>query len=500
MPQTQSNLAQQLKALGLPFELPLEAPHYIDGAFVKSGPPFPIVYPATAEVIGQAYEGRAEEVDQAVRAAARAFRQWSRLAASERRRYLRAFAAKVREYKAVFEVVESLDVGRPIRENRQGYVERMAHNLEFFADFAVTHGSEAYPMENGYWNVVQRFPVGVGALITPWNMPSMLATWKIGPTLAFGNTAVLKPAELTPLGAWLLARCAHEAGLPPGVFNVVQGFGPNSAGEFLTRHPEVRLISFTGETTTGKIILKNAADSLKRVSAELGGKAANIVFKSADLERAVAVTLRASFFNQGEVCLAGSRLLVERPIYEAFLDKLVAAVEALRPGDPLDEATTLGALISEEHLQKVQGYLDWARQYAELPTGGGRPALKAPFDRGYFLEPTLITGVKPSDKVCQEEIFGPVVAVLPFESEEEAIAIANGVPYGLNAVVQSRDVGQVLRVASALEVGTVWVNDWFVRDLRVPFGGAKQSGLGREGGHYGYEFYYETKNVCIANV
>lgn len=231
-----------------------------------------MVYPATGEVIGTAPEGREKEVEQAVAAAKEAFKKWSKMPPSQRRPYLRRFAEKIREYKPVFEVLETLDVGRPIHENRLGYVDRMANNIEFFADFAVTHGSEAYPMENGYINYVLRFPVGVAALITPWNMPSMLATWKIGPTLAFGNTAVLKPAEFTPLGAWLLAKCAHEAGLPPGVFNVVHGFGPDSAGELLTKHPDVRLISFTGETTTGKIIMKNASDTLKRLSMELGGR------------------------------------------------------------------------------------------------------------------------------------------------------------------------------------------------------------------------------------
>ncbi|AFV77447.1 NAD-dependent aldehyde dehydrogenase (plasmid) [Thermus oshimai JL-2] len=498
-PKLYKETLERLKVLSFPFELPLEVTHYIGGEFVKGENPFPVIYPATGEVIGSAPEGRAKEVDLAVEAAHRAFQSWGKMPPSERRPYLRRFAEKIREYRPVFEVLESLDVGRPIRENRLGYVDRMANNIEFFADFAVTHGSEAYPMENGYVNYVLRFPVGVAALITPWNMPSMLATWKIGPTLAFGNTAVLKPAEFTPLGAWLLARCAHEAGLPPGVFNVVHGFGPDSAGELLTKHPLVRLISFTGETTTGRIILKNAADTLKRTSMELGGKAANLIFASADLDRAVEVTVRAAFFNQGEVCLAGSRLLVERPVYEPFVEKLVAAARALRIGDPLDPETQMGALIAEEHLEKVMGYVEHAKRVATVLTGGKRPDLPHPLDKGYFLEPTVVVDVAPSDKVCQEEIFGPMVAVLPFDTEEEAIALANNTPYGLNAIVQTRDVGQAVRVSAALEVGTVWVNDWFVRDLRVPFGGAKQSGIGREGGHYGYEFYYETKNVCIAN-
>ena len=498
-PKIYKETVERLEALGFPFRLPLEVTHYIGGEFVRGENFFPVVYPATGEVIGTAPEGREKEVEQAVAAAKEAFKKWSKMPPSQRRPYLRRFAEKIREYKPVFEVLETLDVGRPIHENRLGYVDRMANNIEFFADFAVTHGSEAYPMENGYINYVLRFPVGVAALITPWNMPSMLATWKIGPTLAFGNTAVLKPAEFTPLGAWLLAKCAHEAGLPPGVFNVVHGFGPDSAGELLTKHPDVRLISFTGETTTGKIIMKNASDTLKRLSMELGGKAPNLIFESADLDRAVEVTMRASFFNQGEVCLAGSRLLVQRSVYEPFLERLVKAARSLKVGDPLDPETRMGALIAEEHLNKVMSYVEIARETATILTGGRRPELPHPFDKGYFLEPTVVVDVKPSDKVCQEEIFGPMVVVMPFDTEEEAIELANNTPYGLNAIVQTRDVGQAVRVSEALEVGTVWVNDWFVRDLRVPFGGAKQSGIDREGGHYGYEFYYETKNVCIAN-
>ncbi len=490
---------RRLKDLGFTFSVPIEVTHYIGGEFVQGTDPFPVIYPATGEVIGMAPEGREKEVEMAVGAAKEAFRNWGRMTPSQRRSYLRRFGEKIREYKSVFEILESLDVGRPIYENRLGYVERMAHNIEFFADFVVTHGSEAYPMENGYINYVLRYPVGVAALITPWNMPSMLATWKIGPALAFGNTVVLKPAELTPLGAWLLARCAHEAGLPPGVFNVIHGFGPGSAGELLTRHPDVGLVSFTGETSTGKVIMRNASDTLKRLSMELGGKSPNLIFESADLDWAVEVTLRASFFNQGEVCLAGSRLLVQRSVYEAFLEKLVQAVKALKVGDPLDPETRLGALISEDHWRKVMSYVEIARDTATILTGGKRPELPHPFDKGYFLEPTVVVDVKPSDKVCQEEIFGPVVAVLPFDTEEEAIELANNTPYGLNAIIQTRDVGQAIRVSEALEVGTVWVNDWFVRDLRAPFGGAKQSGIGREGGHYGYDFYYETKNVCIAN-
>jgi aminomuconate-semialdehyde/2-hydroxymuconate-6-semialdehyde dehydrogenase len=475
--------------------------HYIGGEFVQGKNRFEVYYPATNEVIGTAPEATAEEVDAAVQAAHRAFRTWSRLPAVERRRYLRAFANAIRESAEELARIETWDVGRPIRENDPAvYIARVANNIEFFADFAVTHGTEAFLMDTGYVNYVQRMPVGVAALITPWNVPLLLETWKIGPALAFGNTVVLKPAEWTPIGAWKLAQLAHQTGLPPGVLNVVHGFGPNSAGEFLTKHPLVRLISFTGETTTGRIIMQNAAPTLKRLSFELGGKGPNIIFADVDLDRAVEVSVRAGFFNQGEFCLAGPRVLVQRPIYEAFLDRFVAACERLRPGDPMDPQTTLGALIMPEHLQRVLGYVEEAKaQGAQILLGGDRPSLPAPFDRGNFLNPTVITGVRPSDRICQEEVFGPVVTVLPFETEEEAIEIANGVNYGLSAVVQTKDVGRALRVSNALEVGTVWVNDFFVRDLRVPFGGMKDSGIGREGAQYSLEFYTEAKTVCLSN-
>ncbi len=474
--------------------------HYIDGAFVEGRNRFPIIYPATNAEIGSAPEGKWDEINAAVDAARRAFPGWSTTPASERRTLLRAFAAAMREHTAEFEELESWDVGRPMRENRAGYIARAAANIDFFADFVVTHGSEAYPMDNGYINYALYQPVGVAALITPWNMPLMLSTWKLGPALAFGNTVVLKPAELTPLGCWKLAQMAHDVGLPPGVFNLVHGFGPESAGAYLTQHPDVHMITFTGESTTGKTIMGVAARTLKRLSFELGGKGANIIFADADLDRAVQVTMRASFFNQGELCLAGSRLLVQRPIFDEFVERMVTATRQLRVGDPFDLETTQGALISREHLERVQGYLAIARDSgAEFATGGDQPDLPAPFDRGNFLTPTIIVGARPEDRVCQEEIFGPVITVLPFDSEEESLAIANGVDFGLSAVIQTRDVGRSLRMAQAVQAGNVWVNDFFVRDLRVPFGGVKQSGIGREGGHYSREFFTEIKNVCLSN-
>jgi len=422
------------------------------------------------------------------------------MSSAERRVLLKRFAQLIRDHEDELAAIETWDVGRPIAENKAGYIARIAANIEFFADFAVTHGSEAYPMDNGYINYVLRQPVGVAALITPWNIPMLQATWKMGPALAFGNTVVLKPAELTPIGTWRLAQLAHAAGIPPGVINVIHGFGPDSAGALLTKHPDVKLISFTGETTTGTIIMAAVAPTLKRVSFELGGKGANIIFADVDLERAVSISLRSSFFNQGEFCLAGPRILVQRPVYEAFLSHFRQAAAQLKIGNPFDPDVRVGALISREHFTRVSNYIDLAgTDGASIILGGTPPVLPEPFAQGNFLQPTIIIDVKPHDRVCQEEIFGPVVTVAPFDDEEEAVAIANGVSYGLSAVVQTRDVGRAVRLGSALEAGTIWVNDFFVRDLRVPFGGMKQSGIGREGGHYSLEFYTEVKTICLSN-
>lgn len=477
-----------------------EVKHYINGEFVTSKDTFQKLYPATNQPVATVYEGKQAEVDAAVEAAATAFKKWGKMTPSERRPYLKRFAEGIRQHANELAPIETYDVGRPIRENNEGYLHRIANNIDFFADFAAIQGSEAYPMDNGYINYVLRQPVGVAVLITPWNIPLLLETWKLGPCLAFGNTAVLKPAETTPIGAWKLAEIAHEAGLPAGVFNVVQGFGPDSAGEYLTRHPDVKLISFTGETTTGQAILRAAADNMARVSFELGGKGPNIIFADVDMERALAVSKKAAFVNQGEVCLSGSRILVQRGIYnefvERFADKLVSETLV---GNPLDPATTMGALNSREHLQRVLGYLEAGRREGRILVGGTQPDMPSPFSDGNWLNPTIIVDAQAECRVNQEEIFGPVVSILPFDEEAEAIEIANGVKYGLSAVVQTRDTGRAVRVSSAIDTGTVWVNDWFIRDLRVPFGGMKASGVGREGGLYSMEFYTEMKTVCLAN-
>lgn len=477
----------------------LEIQHFIDGRLVDGGARFPLIYPATGETIGSVPEGGEAEVDAAVQAAQRAFPGWAGLPPSQRRATLHRFADAIQEHGEELGRLETLDVGRPIRENGPHYIQRIAANIRFFADFAVQVGSEAFPMENGYVNYVLRRPVGVAALITPWNIPTMLETWKLGPALAFGNTVVLKPAEWTPVGAWKLAQLASQAGLPPGVFNVVHGFGPNSAGEYLTRHPGVRLISFTGEIATGKAIMAAGAPTLKRVSFELGGNGANIVFADAGWERALAVSLRAAFFNQGELCLAGARIFVEEPVYQRFVEDFAARAAALKVGDPMDPDTEMGALITREHMERVLDYVESARRDgARIVTGGEPLSLPGPLAGGNFMQPTVIVDCALDSRVFCEEVFGPVITVTPFRSEDEVIAWANGTEYGLSAVLQTTNLSRAHRLAARLEVGTVWVNDFFVRDLRAPFGGMKQSGIGREGGHYSLEFFTEATNVCIA--
>jgi aminomuconate-semialdehyde/2-hydroxymuconate-6-semialdehyde dehydrogenase len=477
----------------------LEVDLFVDGAWeeASSGRTFESVNPATGKKLASIQEAGPDDVDRAVAAARRAFDHgpWPGMAVAERSRILNRVGEIILERKDELARLETLDTGKPIRESLQVDIPRSAYNFQFFADFIKNTASESYPLDDRALSYVTRQPVGVAALITPWNLPLYLTTWKVAPCLAAGNTCVVKPAELTPLTAAKLAEIGQAAGLPAGVLNVVQGFGPAAAGEALTRHPGVNLISFTGETTTGKAIMAAAAPTLKRLSFELGGKGAAIVFGDSDLDDALPIVRRAAFQNQGEVCLAGSRLLVEQSAYPVVLERLVTAAQNIKLGDPLDPSTEMGALISGEHWQKVKSYVEMARsEGAQVLCGGDRPKH---LPEGNFFLPTVIAGVSPESRVCQEEIFGPVVTVVPFRDEEEAVAIANGTPYGLSAVVCTCDLKRAHRVAGRLQCGTVWINCWLLRDLRAPFGGFKSSGIGREGGHYSMEFFTEAKTVCV---
>jgi aminomuconate-semialdehyde/2-hydroxymuconate-6-semialdehyde dehydrogenase len=474
--------------------------NFIDGEFRPpcSGRYLPDVDPATGEVIAEIPDSGAEDVNAAVEAASRAFESWRRTPAEERSRLLIRVAELIEENFDELARLESEDSGKAVSLARRMDVPRAILNFRFFATAILHAESRAHMTDDRALNYTIRHPLGVAGLISPWNLPLYLLTWKIAPAIAAGNCCVAKPSELTPLTADRLAALIVEAGVPPGVVNVVHGYGA-SAGRALTSHPSVPLISFTGGTKTGADVMAQAGPLFKKVSLELGGKNPNVVFADADLEQAVATSIQSSFANQGEICLCGSRLFVEKTIYEDFLDRFLVAAKALRIGDPQDAATEVGALVSEAHLGKVRGYVELARdEGGTILTGGGRPRdLPERVRNGYFLEPTVVAGLDCGKRCMQEEIFGPVVTVTPFDTPEEAIAYANSTRYGLSASVWTRDLQKAHRVAAAIDGGTVWVNTWLLRDLRVPFGGMKESGVGREGGFDSLDFFTEAKNVCV---
>lgn len=478
-----------------------EVKHFINGEFVgsASGKTFQDINPATGEVIAVVHEGGAVEVDRAVQGARRAFKQWGAMPQAERGRLLVAVADGIKRRFDDFLQAEVADTGKPVNIASKIDIPRGSANFIQFAEHFQYVATECWEMP-GALNYALRRPVGVIGIIAPWNLPLLLMTWKAAPALAAGNCVVVKPSEETPMTASLLAEVMSEAGVPPGVYNVVHGLGPDSAGAALSTHPDVDAITFTGETTTGKTIMRTAADSLKKLSFELGGKNPNLIFADADLEDALDMTMRSSFANQGEVCLSGSRIYVQRPIYDKFVAGLLDRIKStVKVGDPTKPDTTLGALISQDHLKRVLSYIDSARaDGATIECGGERVTdLPGALAKGAFLQPTVITGLGQTCKAQTEEIFGPVVSVTPFETEEEAVHLANDSEYGLSATVWTSDLKRAHRVGAALEAGIVWVNTWFLRDLRTPFGGVKNSGIGREGGIYSLDFYTELKNICI---
>lgn len=468
--------------------------NFIGGEFA---PPASGVYlddigPATGEVIARIPDSDGRDVDAAVRAAATAFPAWSRTPVAERSKLLLRLADLIETNLEELARLESRDNGKTVALARRLDIPRAVANFRFFATAILHYASEAHSTDGVALNYTLRQPMGVAGLISPWNLPLYLLSWKIAPAIASGNTCVAKPSELTPLTANRLAELSREAGLPPGVINIVHGLGAK-AGEALASHPKVPLISFTGGTVTGAKVGTAAAPHFKKVSLELGGKNPNVIFADADLAEAVRTSIQSSFANQGEICLCGSRIFVERSIQDRFVDEFVAATRKLRIGDPSDETTDVGALISAAHLEKVSGYVDLAKQEGGTIVAGGRRIERA----GFFFEPTVITGLGCDCRVLQEEIFGPVITITPFDSEDEAIAFANSTRYGLSATLWTRDLQRAHRVAAALDAGTVWINCWLVRDLRVPFGGMKESGVGREGGFESLSFFTEAKNVCV---
>jgi aminomuconate-semialdehyde/2-hydroxymuconate-6-semialdehyde dehydrogenase len=468
-------------------------PHVIDGEEIDSGGRFDTVDPYTRQPWAQVALGGADEASRAVAAARRAFDTgpWPRLGFTERGAILHRLADLIERHADELALADTTDMGKPLRETKGHDVPRSALNFRFFADHARLAAGEALPMDSGHHAYTRFEPAGVVAAIAPWNFPLMLETWKVAPALAWGNTVVLKPAEDTPASATILARLALEAGMPPGVLNVVHGYGPDSAGQALTEDPRVDRITFTGESGTGRTIARAAAANLTPVSLELGGKGANLVFADADLDTAVDWSIRAIFSNAGQVCLAGSRLYVQRPVYDEFLDRFVTAAEALVIGDPRDPATGLGPLASEEHYRKVRGYVEG------VPGDGGKLRTGGLGD-GWVVRPTVVVDAPATARVCREEVFGPVVVVHPFDTEAEAVALANDTRYGLNAMLFTENLSRAHRVAAALRAGTVWANCFFVRDLRAPFGGVGDSGVGREGGTFSREFFTEPKAVVMA--
>ncbi len=474
--------------------------HFIGGERVPaaSGAFLDNLEPATGAVYSRVARGDGPDVERAVRAARKAFGAWCATPVEQRARLLLDVAARIERDLESFARAESVDSGKPLSLARTLDIPRAVANLRFFATAVLHFSSESHASDYRALNYTLRRPRGVAGVISPWNLPLYLLTWKAAPALAAGCTVVAKPSELTPKTAALFADACRDAGLPPGVLNIVHGTGPE-AGAALVRHPEVPTLSFTGGTVTGGEIARQAGPRFKKLALELGGKNPTIVFADADLEEAVAASVRAAFSNQGQVCLAGSRVFVERPIYEAFAERFVALARGLRLGDPLDPRTEQGALISRAHLEQVLACLRQAEtDGGRIRCGGGPPATLPERCRGgFFLEPTVVTDLPAACRTNREEVFGPLATLLPFADEAELLRQANDTAYGLAASIWTEDLSRAHRLAERIDCGVIWINCWLERDLRVPFGGMKHSGVGREGGVEALRFFTEPKNVCI---
>ena len=474
--------------------------NYIDGNYADpiADDWLDLYNPSNGEVYGKLAKSKKEDVENAYKAAAAAFPSWSNTSIDERSRILLKVAELIEKNLDKLAEAESMDNGKPLSLAKAVDIPRASSNFRFFGNAITQFASEAHESVGmNTMNFTLRQPIGVVGCISPWNLPLYLFTWKVAPAIAAGNCVVAKPSEVTPLTAFLLGEILTEAGLPKGVLNIVQGIGPET-GQAIVEHQNIKAISFTGGTKTGEHLARTAAPMFKKLSLELGGKNPNLIFADCNYDKMLATTVRSSFANQGQICLCGSRIFVERSLYSKFKNDFVAKVSALKIGDPTKADTKIGALVSKEHLEKVQSYIALAETEGGTILSGGKRIIVEGLENGYYLEPTIIEVTSNNCKLNQEEIFGPVVTIMPFDSEEEVLAMANDVKYGLSSTLWTSDVNRTMRVSKQLEAGIVWVNTWLNRDLRTPFGGVKQSGVGREGGFEALKFFTETKNVCIS--
>jgi aminomuconate-semialdehyde/2-hydroxymuconate-6-semialdehyde dehydrogenase len=466
--------------------------NYINGKLVEpsSGQYIDNFEPAQAKKYAETPRSNEKDLEVAVSAAKAAFPSWSKLTAEKRASYLRKISNLITDKLDEIAKAETIDTGKPIQLSSSIDIPRSATNFSFFADAITQFASESHTTSSGVLNYTLRQPLGVVGCISPWNLPLYLLTWKIAPALAAGNCVIAKPSEVTPMTAFLLSKICMEADLPPGVLNIVHGLG-SEIGDALCKHKDVKAVSFTGSTVTGSAIAKVAAPTFRKLSLELGGKNPNIIFADCDLEKAVSTTLRSSFSNQGQICLCGSRILIEESIYEKFKTEFVKRTKNLKMGDPLDKSTDIGSLVSEPHFKKVMSYIQLAKEEGGKVLTGGNST------KGWFIEPTIIEGLKNDCKTNQEEIFGPVVTLIPFKSDKQAIELANQSRYGLASSIWTSNLKRAHQVAAEIQSGIVWINTWMQRDLRTPFGGVKDSGVGREGGWEALRFFTEPKNVCV---
>ena len=473
--------------------------NYINGTYCEpfSGDWLDNYNPSKGEVYSKIAYSSSEDVENAYEAAKEAFPSWSNTTIEERSRILLKIATLIEENLDSLAEAEALDNGKPLSLAKAVDIPRASSNFRFFANAITQFASEAHESVGlNTMNFTLRQPIGVVGCISPWNLPLYLFSWKIAPALASGNTVIAKPSEITPMTAYLLGDICTKAGLPKGVLNIVHGTGP-SAGQAIVAHPNIKAISFTGGTATGEHIARTAAPMFKKLSLELGGKNPNLIFADCNYDKMLSVTLKSSFANQGQICLCGSRIFVEKSIYSKFKEDFVSKAKELKVGDPFDEDTNIGALVSKPHLEKVRSYIDLAKEEGSKILCGGNTVTVEGSENGYYLEPTVIEVNNNDCRVNQEEIFGPIVTIMPFDTEEEALQMANNVKYGLSATIWTNNLDRTMRLSKQIEAGIVWVNTWLNRDLRTPFGGVKNSGVGREGGFEALKFFTEAKNICI---